>query len=224
MGHREHSPAPPERESRPPPQIPFWLQLFLRSFARRDFVLGGLIPLGLFLVLRGPDPLRAIVAAGSWSLGLVVVDWWRARRLEGIALLTALFAGIQLVTTLLTRNAALVVWSGVLTTTLEGLVYLASVPSPRPLIQLAAEGMGATDTLPLSLRQAPMYRTAWQILTAIWGGVSLSKAGVFVLAQWWLPLDTVLLVGFLLGWPLYIGLLAFSFWFPGWYWTGRGQP
>ncbi len=97
-------------------------------------------------------------------------------------------------TTLLTRNAALVVWSGVLTTTLEGLVYLASVPSPRPLIQLAAEGMGATAALPASLRQAPMYRTAWQILTAIWGGVSLSKAGVFVLAQGWLPLDTALLV------------------------------
>ncbi len=84
--------------------------------------------------------------------------------------------------------------------------------------------IGATDALPLSLRQAPMYRTAWQILTAIWGGVSLSKAGVFVLAQGWLPLDTALLVGFLLGWPLYIGLLAFSFWFPGWYWTRRGQP
>jgi hypothetical protein len=86
------------------------------------------------------------------------------------------------------------------------------------LIQLLAEAMGTGARISDVLRRSPAYRTAWHLLSAVWGVVYLMKAGLLLLAQWGLALEAFLLVRGLSGFPLLAGLLAFSFWFPGWYW------
>ena len=154
---------------------------------------------------------------------MALFTWWRNRRVEGFAVLAVIFAAIQIVTTMITRNPALYLRSGAINNAIEGLVYFGSLLLPRPLIQIAAEATGATDNVPEDLRRAPAYRAAWQILTAIWGAVNVGKAIAMVLAERWLPLDAALVLGLLMGWPLLVGLLAFSFWFPGWYWSRRAN-
>ena len=224
MSNGEHGGASPRGQAVVGRQPPLWLQLLIRHFPRRDFVVGGLIPMLLFTALsRHGDALAGILVAGSWGLGLTVVDWWRTRRVQGIALLATIFAVVQLVTTLITRSPAFFLYAGMINAAAEALVYVASLLFPRPLIQIAAEAMGATAEIPAELRETLAYRRAWQWLTAIWGAVTLVKGIGLALARAMLPLDASLMLGLLLGWPLQIALLAFSFWFPGWYWS-RGLP
>ena len=220
MSRREQHPTAPEHHRVSSGPLPLWLSLFIRHFPRRDFVVGGLIPLLLFTALsRQGQPLAGILVAGSWGLGLTLFDWWRTRRVQGFAVLAVIFAAIQLVTTLITRNPGFFLFAGVINAAVEELVYFASLLFPRSLIQIAAEAMGATAGIPEELRNSPAYPAAWQRLTAIWGAVTLAKGLGLALARDLLPLEASLLLGLLLGWPLQIALLAFSFWFPGWYWS-----
>jgi hypothetical protein len=91
----------------------------------------------------------------------------------------------------------------------------------RPLILIFAE---ATGGIPKShelgeFGNSDVFRSAWVILTIIWGIVHLIAAILLIASQIWLPLETFLIIRTAFGTPLLAVLLAFSFWFPGWYWN-----
>ena len=199
--------------------IPWW-QLMIRYFPRRNFVVGGLIPIVIYAIFQRREQLvTGALLSGSWALAVVLVDWWRTRRIEGFAILAVIFSALQLFTTLITRSATFYVLTGVIGGILEAMVYFGSLGLRRPLIQIAAEATGATATIPNDLRRSPAYRRAWQILTAIWGATYLGKALGLALVQRWCSQEAALTYSILMGWPFHIVLLAFTFWFPGWYWS-----
>ena len=219
MGSHEHTPRVPAEQPATAQHEPSWQQLFVRHFPLRDFVVGGVIPYVIYAIWQNRgQPVTGVVFAGGWSLAVVLVGWWRTGRIQGFALLGTIFAAIQVVTTLITGSAAVYILTGIVNNVVEGLVYLVSLCFPRSLIQIAAEATGATAAIPEWLRRSPAYRRAWQILTAVWGLVSIAKALLLLAARQWLAVDAVLALGILTGWPLLIALLAFTFWFPGWYW------
>jgi len=80
-------------------------------------------------------------------------------------------------------------------------------------------GLGSQDFLTQSKLSHQLYRSAWQIVTAMWGGVSLLKAIVLIFSQLSLPMEAFLIVRTASGIPVMVLMLVFTYRFPGWYWA-----
>ena len=201
-----------------------WWRHMRQHFPWRQCALGAVIPMLIFyLWSRFEQPLLGAVLAGSWGLGVVLVGYWRSRRIDLFAGMAMAMVLIELLVITITRNPDLYLASEAMQSAAHGLLFLGSLAFSRSLIQLLAAEMGANASISDDLRRSPSYRTAWHLLSAVWGGVYLMKAGLLLWAQWGLALEAFLIIRSLSGFPLLAGLFAFSFWFPGWYWRRRAQ-
>ncbi len=116
----------------------------------------------------------ALLAIG-WSLSLLVFTYLRSRRIELFPGLAIPIITIELIGTLVTRNPTFYLASAAIENALWGLLFFGSILIHRPLIQIFAEllnpGLGSQEFLNQSKLRPQLYRSAWQILTAIWGVV-----------------------------------------------------
>jgi len=163
----------------------------------------------------------ALLAIG-WSISLLGFTYWRSRRIELFPGLAIPIIAIELVGTLITRNPAFYLASAAIENALWGLVFLGSILISRPLIQVFAEllnpGLGSQEFLEQLELSPQLYRSAWQIITAAWGIVALSKAMILVFSQLWLPIETFLIIRTASGIPVMVLMLFLSYRFPEWYW------
>lgn len=198
-------------------------QISRANFPYRQFILGALVPISLFYAFhRFEQPLAGALIAIGWSASLLGVTYWRTRRIELFPGLAIPIITIELAGTLITRNPAFYLASAAIENVLWGLVFLGSILISRPLIQIFAEllnpGLGSQEFLDQFKLSTKLYRSAWQILTAAWGVVALSKAIIIVFAQLWLPIETFLIVRTASGIPVMVLMLVLSYRFPEWYW------
>jgi len=198
-------------------------QISRANFPYRQFILGALVPISLFYAFhRFEQPLAGALIAIGWSASLLGVTYWRTRRIELFPGLAIPIITIELAGTLITRNPAFYLASAAIENVLWGLVFLGSILISRPLIQIFAEllnpGLGSQEFLDQFKLSTKLYRSAWQILTAAWGVVALSKAIILVFAQLWLPIETFLIVRTASGIPVMVLMLVLSYRFPEWYW------
>ena len=199
------------------------LQISGANFPYRQFILGALVPISLFYVFhRFEQPLAGALLAIGWSISLLGFTYWRSRRIELFPGLAIPIIAIELVGTLITRNPAFYLASAAIENALWGLVFLGSILISRPLIQVFAEllnpGLGSQEFLEQLELSPQLYRSAWQIITAAWGIVALSKAMILVFSQLWLPIETFLIIRTASGIPVMVLMLFLSYRFPGWYW------
>ena len=202
--------------------LPWW-QIFGSNFPYRQLILGALVPITIFYSLhRFNRPLVGALLAIGWGTGLLVINYWRFRRIELFPGLAIPIILIELIGTLVTRNPDFYLASAAIESVLWGLLFLGSMLFPRPLIQIFAEllnpGLGSQEFLSQNKIPKRLYRATWQILSAIWGVVNLLTAIILILSQLKLPLETFLLIKTVTGLPVMVALLAFSYRFPGWYW------
>ena len=193
------------------------------NFPYRQFILGALVPISFFYAFhRFGQPLTGALLAIGWSLSLLLITYWRSRRIELFPGLAIPIITIELAGTLITRNPAFYLASAAIENVLWGLVFLGSILISRPLIQIFAEllnpGLGSQEFLDQFKLSTKLYRSAWQILTAAWGVVALSKAIILIFAQLWLPIETFLIVRTASGIPVMVLMLVLSYRFPEWYW------
>jgi len=201
---------------------PWWL-IFGANFPYRQLILGALVPISIFYSLhRFNRPLTGALLAIGWGIGFLAISYWRFRRIELFPGLAIPIILIKLIGTLVTRNPDFYLASAAIVSVLWGLLFLGSMLLPRPLIQILAEllnpGLGSREFLSRITITEQLYRSAWLILTAIWGVVNLLKAIILMLSQLRLPLETFLVIKIATGLPVMVALLAFSYRFPGWYW------
>lgn len=194
------------------------------NFPYRQFVLGALVPILFFYALyRFGRPLTGAVLAISWSLGLLAITYWRSRRIELFAGLAIPIIAIEIVGTLVTRNPDFYLASAAIDKILWGLLFLGSLFLRRPLIQIFAEllnpGLGSPEFLSQSKIPHPLYRSAWQKLTAMWAVVYVLKAIILIFSQLKLPMEAFLIIRTAIGVPVTVLLLVFSYRFPRWYWS-----
>ena len=199
------------------------LQISGATFPYRQFILGALVPISLFYVFhRFEQPLAGALLAIGWSISLLGFTYWRSRRIELFPGLAIPIIAIELVGTLITRNPAFYLASAAIENALWGLVFLGSILISRPLIQVFAEllnpGLGSQEFLEQLELSPQLYRSAWQIITAAWGIVALSKAMILVFSQLWLPIETFLIIRTASGIPVMVLMLFLSYRFPEWYW------
>jgi intracellular septation protein A len=199
------------------------LQISGANFPYRQFILGALVPISFFYAFhRFGQPLAGALLAIGWSLSLLVGTYWRSRRIELFPGLAIPIIAIELIGTLITKNPAFYLASAAIENVLWGVLFLGSILMPRPLIQIFAEllnpGLGSQEFLNQSKLRPQLYRSAWQILTAIWGVVNLSKAIILIFSQLRLPIEAFLIVRTASGLPVMVLMLVLSYRFPGWYW------
>lgn len=200
------------------------VQLSGANFPYRQFILGALAPISFFYVFhRFGQPLTGAMLAICWSLSLLAVTYWRSRRIELFPALAIPIIIIELIGTLVFNNPDLYLASAAIENVLWGLLFLATIFMRRPLIQIFAEmlnpGLGSREFLNQFKLPKQLYRSAWQIVTALWGIVNLAKAVILVCSQIWLSMETFLIVRTVSGIPVMVLMLAFSYRFPGWYWA-----
>jgi len=193
------------------------------DFPYRQFILGALVPISFFYIFhRFGQPLTGAMLAIGWGLSLLAVTYWRSRRIELFPGLAIPIIAIELIGTLVFRNPDLYLASAAIENVLWGLLFLGTIFMRRPLIQIFAEmlnpGLGSQAFLNQFKLPRQLYRCAWQIVTAMWGIVNLSKAIILVCSQLWLSMEAFLIVRTTTGIPVMVLMLIFSYRFPGWYW------
>jgi intracellular septation protein A len=194
------------------------------NFPYRSFILGALMPISFFYAFhRFGRPLTGAMLAIGWSISLLVITYWRMRRIELFPVLAIPIIAIESIGTLVFKNPDLYLASAAIENVLWGVVFFGSVLIRRPLIQVFAEmlnpGIGSAEFLTQSKLSPRLYRSAWQIVTAIWGGVNLVKAIILIFSQLNLPLEAFLIVRTASGIPIMVLMLVFSYRFPRWYWA-----
>ena len=74
------------------------------SFPWRQLILGALVPIIIFYALHSlGQPLTGTLLAIGWSIGLLVIKYWRTRSIELFAALAIPIVLIELIGTLITR-------------------------------------------------------------------------------------------------------------------------
>jgi intracellular septation protein A len=193
-------------------------------FPWRQLILGALVPITIFYILhRFGQPLTGALLAIGWSIGLLVIKYWRSRSIELFPALAIPIVLIELIGTLITRNPDFYLASAAIDNVLWGLLFFSSLLFTRPLIQIFAEllnpGLGSQEFLNHFEMPVRLYRSAWRILTVIWAVVSLTKAIILILSQLKLPLEAFLIVRTASGFPVLVLMLIFTYRFPRWYWA-----
>lgn len=194
------------------------------NFPYRQFILGALVPISFFYVFhRFGQPLTGAMLAIGWSISLLGLTYWRSRRIELFPGLAIPIIAIELVGTLVLKNPDVYLASAAIENVLWGLIFFGSVLIHRPLIQIFAEmlnpGLGSAEFFYQSKIPPQLYRSAWQIITTLWGGVNLLKAAVLIFSQLNLSMEVFLIVRTASGIPVMVLMLVFSYRFPEWYWS-----
>jgi len=146
--------------------ISLWWQIFGSNFPYRQLILGAMVPITIFYSLhRFSRPLTGALLAISWGIGLLIVTYWRTRRIELFAGLAMPIVLIELIGTLITRNPDIYIASASVESVLWGIVFLGSMILPKPLIQIFAEmlnpGLGSQAFFNQNSIPKPLYRSAW---------------------------------------------------------------
>jgi len=193
-------------------------------FPWRQLILGALVPITIFYTLhRLGQALTGALLAIGWSIGLLVIKYWRSRSIELFPALAIPIILIELFGTLITRNPDFYLASAAIDNVLWGLLFFSSLLFVRPLIQIFAEllnpGLGSQEFFNHFEMPVRLYRSAWRILTVIWAVVSLTKAIILILSQLKLPLEAFLIVRTASGFPVLVLMLIFTYRFPRWYWA-----
>jgi intracellular septation protein A len=193
-------------------------------FPWRQLILGALVPITIFYTLhRLGQPLTGALLAIGWSIGLLVIKYWRARTIELFPALAIPIILIELIGTFITRNPNFYLASAAIDNVLWGFLFFSSLLFTRPLIQIFAEllnpGLGSQEFLNHFEMPDRLYRSVWRILTVIWAVVSLTKAIILILSQLKLPLEAFLIVRTASGFPVLVLMLIFTYRFPRWYWA-----
>ena len=192
-------------------------------FPWRQLMVGALAPITIFYVLhRCGRPLTGALLAIGWSIGLLIIKYLRARRIELFPALAIPVIVIELVGTLITRDPDFYLAAAAIDNVLWGLLFLGSLFLTRPLLQIFAEilnpGLGSPEFLNHFEMPVELYRSAWKILTVIWAVVFFFKSVVLIFSQLKLSLEAFLIVRTASGLPVLVVMLIFSYRFPGWYW------
>ena len=193
-------------------------------FPWRQLILGALVPITIFYTLhRLGQPLTGALLAIAWSVGLLVIKYWRSRSIELFPALAIPVILIELIGTLITRNPDFYLASAAIDNLLWGLLFFSSLLFARPLIQIFAEllnpGLGSQEFLRHFEMPVQLYRSAWKILTVLWAVISFTKAIILIISQLKLPLEAFLIVRTASGFPVLVLMLLFTYRFPRWSWT-----
>jgi hypothetical protein len=128
-------------------------------------------------------------------------------------------AGIaaSLVATMLGGNPRLLLVRESFITGVFGLVFLASLWFPRPLmfhiVKATIAKRGIAETQFAGRWSIPRFRQTFYLMTGIWGAALIVQAAFQVILAFTLSIEQDLVVSPIVGYGFYLVLLGWSFWY-----------
>ena len=190
-----------------------------KNFPWHDAVLGYMIPKAIFLVGISRNMLfTGGIVAVAWCLAVFWFTRVRTYRVNIFAVFAVAMIMARIAVVLVSKSPTLYLFAQALDNAIFALIFIVSLFWPRSVIQIFAEESGAK--IPEAVRSSVYYARAWRIITAVWGIVFLLMALVLAVLNLQ-SLKVVAIIDICSGWPASIILIAFTFWFPKWYWTKK---
>jgi hypothetical protein len=176
------------------------------------------LPLVTYFVLtaRGVSAVVALVASGFWPVLEMGLSFAVQRHIDEFAGISLLFIVLGVVSGLGFHSARLVLVKESVVTGLFGVLSLASLAFPRPLMFYFGRKFGTDGTAESvawwnSLWQYPTFRRIQRVITIVWGTVFVVEAVVRVLLTYVLSTSVMavvssvapmVVVGLLIWWTL----------------------
>lgn len=197
-------------------------QSFLRNIFNQEFLISAIVPLVIFYIFDYFQmTLNGIILSGCWCVCVVAIKLIREHKVNVIALLAGIFSAVGLVGTIISHNPTFYLISPIVIDILYALIFLGSLLTPRPLIQVFVED-AHLGMFPEELRCTRKYKRAWQIITVAWGILNITQALLRILLLHSVSMSLYYSISTIyssISSPL---LLVLSYLFPRWYWRRIG--
>ncbi|QXE20777.1 VC0807 family protein [Clostridium sp. 001] len=195
----------------------------LRNVFNRDFVVSAIVPVVIFYVFdKFEMTLSGIIFSGLWSIGVVIINFIKTKKLNALAAIAAAFSGIGLVGSAISKNAAFYFVSPLVGNALVSLIFFLSLLSRKSLIEVIVE-QSYLKNAPEKMKNDKDHKFVWRFLTAIWGFGNLSQVILGAILLKVVSMSLYYAVINIYGNILSILLLAFSITFPKIYFKKKRQ-
>lgn len=185
--------------------------------------------MGKFLVALGGPFLVYNLAAGRTSTTVAlllssippivwsIIQLIRSRTFDLVSMLVITGIALSLIATLFGGDPRLLLVRESFIAGVLGLIFLGSLLAPRPLLFYLAKSTVSTQGTAPDLFSArwstPGFRFTFYLMTVVWGIGLLTEATLKVVLAFSLPIEQFLVIGPLLSYGFYFGLLGWSFWY-----------
>ncbi|WP_277182275.1 VC0807 family protein [Caballeronia sp. BR00000012568055] len=163
----------------------------------------------------------ALYASAAPPLVWSVVEFLRSRRVDALSALVIFGIALSIITFALGGSARILLVRESLAAGATGIVFLGSLVFEKPLIfylaraTVAREHEDGAQRFETFWRDNASLRASLRLMTLVWGiGLTLETTLRFYFAWTW-PIERYLVVSPIIGYTIYGGLLAWTFWFRG---------
>ena len=186
-----------------PPQVPPTAQVQRPSVRGLvpSLLLNAVAPYVAYQVLtaNGVEPVQALQTSAIFPIVGIARGYMRTRRLDIIGLVSLVFIVLGVATSLISGDPRFILIKESLLTGAFGLVCLATLLMPRPLMfyfgrQFVSGGDPARAAAFEARWQYPVFRAVCRTMTLVWGVALLIEAGLRVGLSFVLPISVFLLV------------------------------
>jgi hypothetical protein len=163
----------------------------------------------------------ALYASAAPPLVWSLVEFIRSRRVDALSALVIFGIALSIITFALGGSARILLVRESLAAGATGIVFLASLLFGKPLIfylaraTVAREQEDGAQRFETFWNENASLRASLKLMTLVWGvGLTLETVLRFYFAWNW-PIERYLVVSPIIGYTIYGGLLAWTFWFRG---------
>jgi hypothetical protein len=174
------------------------------------FLREGFLPLGAFYVGWRLSGLAAGIAASAALSVLVYALERRAGRDGLLVRLSLAFVAAQSLVGLLAHSATVYLATPVLANAVWGFAFLGSVGIRRPLAGALA---CAWYPFPREFRETAEFKRVYGVESVVWGVYFIARSALRLAALLHGGIGSFLVVAFITGTPMMLGLVAWSVWY-----------
>lgn len=190
----------------------------LKNIFNREFIISAIIPIIIFSYFSHiNEVLTGIILSALWSIGVVIVNYIKERKINALATMAGVFSAVGLIGTIISKDPKFYLIAPIIQDFLYALVFFGSVFLERSLIQIIVE-QTYLKNVPEDFRRQKKYKNAWIIITCAWGVLNVVQAVVRIILLKSLSMDSYYAINTLISNISGPVLLAFSITFPRWYW------
>jgi len=190
----------------------------LKNIFNKEFIISAIIPVIIFSIFdKIGMNLNGIILSGIWSIGVILFSFIKERKINALAGMGAIFAGVGVIGTVVSKNPTFYLVSPIVQDIIIALVFFGSLFCQRSLIQVIVE-QSYLKNVPEDFKKQPKYSAAWRIITIAWGILTLSQAALRIVLLYSVSMSLYYTISTFYGNISTPVLMAFSIMFPKWYW------
>jgi len=190
----------------------------VKNILNKDFIISAIVPIIIFSSFdKFGMTLKGIILSGAWSIGVVILNFVKERKLNALAVMGAAFSAIGVVGTIISNDPSFYLIAPIIQDILLAIIFLGSLFFRRSLIQIIVE-QSYLRNVSEDFKKQQKYTAAWRIITVSWGILNISQAIVRTILLFTVSMSSYYAISTIYCNVSTPALIAFSILFPRWYW------